>query len=103
MCNLLLHLGWQWDGAHGTERVERLLHMMVMVDMRMMRVVVVMVWLWPDLWLRVWSRLWYGSERVRLERACWERYLGWTEWIRRGGCGAWTWRRRRRGSLWQFS
>lgn len=73
--------------------------MMVMVDMWMMRGVVVMVRLWPDLWLRAWSRLWYSSEWVRLERACWERCLRWTEWIWRGGCGAWTWRRRCRGSL----
>lgn len=92
MCNLLLHLGWQRYGTNGTERVERLLHMVVMVDMRMvcMMVVVVVRRLWPGLWLRVWSRLWYGSEGVRLERARGERCLRWTERIWRSGGCAWT-------------
>lgn len=68
---LLLHLGWEWHGAQGTQRVEGLLHMVVMVYMRMMWVMVVVMVrlrLRACLWLRVGTGLWYGAEWVRLER-----------------------------------
>jgi hypothetical protein len=69
LCDLLLHLWWKRHGAHRSQRVERLLYMVVMMDMRMVWVVVVVVVrLRSSWWLRVWSRLWYGSEWVRLER-----------------------------------
>jgi hypothetical protein len=49
---LLLHLWWEWHGAQGTQRVEGLLHMVVMVGMRVVCVmVVVMVRLRACLWL----------------------------------------------------
>ena len=102
---LLLHLGWEWHGAQGTQRVEGLLHMVVMVYMRMMWVVVVVMVrlrlrLRACLWLRVGTGLWYGAEWVRLERraSCCrlERVGRGTRYARDG-------RGRRRGGLRQFS
>ena len=40
--------------------------MVVVMDMRVVRMVMVVVWQRAGLWLRVWARLGYGSERVRL-------------------------------------
>lgn len=105
LSELLLHLGREWHGAQGTQRVEGLLHMVVMVYMRMMWVVVVVMVrlrlrLRACLWLRVGTGLWYGAEWVRLERraSCCrlERVGRGTRYARDG-------RGRRRGGLRQFS
>jgi hypothetical protein len=90
---LLLHLWWERHGAHGSERVDGLLYVMVVVEVWVVCMMVVVMGQWPGLWLRVWSRLWYGSEWVRLEWTRWERCLRWPKGIRiwRGGRGAWAW------------
>jgi hypothetical protein len=98
---LLLHLWWEWHGAQGTQRVEGLLHMVVMVDVRVVGVMmVVMVRLRAYLWLRVGTGLWYGAEWVRLERRASCSRLG---RVGRGTRYARDWCGRRRGGLRQFS
>lgn len=98
---LSLQLGREWHGAQGTQRVEGLLHMVVMVDMRVRVMVVVMVRLRACfcLWLRVGTGLWYryGAEWVRLERRA--------SCSRRGSRYARDWRGRcrGRGGMRQFS
>jgi hypothetical protein len=100
---LLLRLGREWPGAQGTQRVEGLLHMVVMVDVRVvcvMVVVMVRLRLRACLWLRVGTGLWYGAEWVRLERRASCSRLG---RVGRGTRYARDWCGRRRGGLRQFS